>query len=118
MRELRRGPDAYRADEWILGQTAFVEQLRAEAEAVLTAHAHYAGSPWTASCKESARPSASRPAPAGGGRTAPVSRAREGIAYLWTTVLGQAGRPLTATLGVPAQSIYGAAAHGRAARPR
>jgi len=47
-----------------------------------------------------------------------VGGAGEGIAYLWTTVFGQAGRPLTATLGVSAQSIYGAAARGCAARPR
>ena len=47
-----------------------------------------------------------------------VGGAGEGIAYLWTTVFGQAGRPLTATLGVSAQSIYGAAARGCAARPQ
>jgi hypothetical protein len=50
-----------------------------------------------------------------GGRTARVSRAREGIAYLWLTVLGHAGRPLAAPLGVRPQNVYRAAAQGAAA---
>jgi hypothetical protein len=50
-----------------------------------------------------------------GGRTAWVSRAREGIAYLWVTVLGHAGRPLAAPLGIRPQNVYRAAAEGAAA---
>jgi hypothetical protein len=50
-----------------------------------------------------------------GGRTARVSRARAGIAYLWVTVLGHAGRPLAAPLGIRPQNVYRAAAQGAAA---
>jgi chromosomal replication initiation ATPase DnaA len=45
-----------------------------------------------------------------GGRTARVSRARAGIAYLWVTVLGHAGRPLAGPLGIRPQNVYRAAA--------
>jgi hypothetical protein len=50
-----------------------------------------------------------------GGRTARVRRAQEGIAYLWVTVLGHAGRPLAAALGIRPQNVYRAAAQGEAA---
>jgi len=41
------------------------------------------------------------------------TRARAGIAYLWVEVLGHAGRPLAASLGVRPQSVYRAAMRGR-----
>jgi hypothetical protein len=49
----------------------------------------------------------------GGGRSSQVTHARAGIAYLWVEVLGHAGRPLAASLGVRPQSVYRAAARGR-----
>ena len=49
------------------------------------------------------------------GGTRCASQAREGIAYLWTTVLGHPGRPLAPVLGVRPQNVYRAAAHGQAA---
>jgi hypothetical protein len=110
---LRRGREAYLGDARVLGGTDFVTQLR---QAVETAEAprptqmaldtlvarvcHHVGI---------------APAALGaGGRTAPVSQARAGIAYLWVTVLGHPGRPLAPVLGIRSQNVYRAAAQGRA----
>ncbi len=51
---------------------------------------------------------------AGGGRRADVTRARNGIAYLWVGRLGQSGRRLAPVLGIAPQSVYRAAARGAA----
>ncbi len=51
-----------------------------------------------------------------GSRRAAVSRARDGIAYLWGEVLGHPGRPLAPVLGVRPQAVYQAVARGREAR--
>jgi putative transposase len=109
---LRRGREAYLGDERILGGSAFVEALRrtvaardpgprrrvALAALVATVCRHVGVPPG---------------ALAAGGRTRPVSRAREGIAYLWTTMLGHPGRPLAPVLGIRPQNVYRAAAQGR-----
>ena len=119
VRELRRGREAYLADERILGQTAFVEQIRTEAEAALTAQARYARVPLAKLLAQVCAAVGIAPETlAGGGRPAALSRAREGIAYLWTGVLGRPGRPLAAVLGVRPQAIYAAAARGRTAREK
>ena len=110
---LRRGREAYQGDERVLGSSEFVEQLR--------------------------RTMADRPAPrlpgltldalvirvcrhvgivpahlVAGNRRPAASRAREGIAYLWTEVLGHPGRPLAPILGIRPQNVYRAAAQGQA----
>jgi hypothetical protein len=46
-----------------------------------------------------------------------LSRARQGIAYLWTEVLGHPGRPLASALGIRPQSLYEAAARGKERAP-
>ena len=43
-----------------------------------------------------------------------VTRARNGIAYLWVGRLGRSGRRLALVLGVAPQSVYRAAARGAA----
>ncbi len=48
-----------------------------------------------------------------GSRRAAVTRARDGIAYLWVEVLGHPGRPLAPVLGVRPQADYQAATRGR-----
>jgi len=117
VRELRRGREAYLGDERILGGTAFVDQVRAEAEAALTAQGRYARvSLATLLAQVGAAVGVPPQALAGGGRAAAFSRAREGIAYLWTGILGRPGRPLAAALGVRPQAIYAAATRGRAGR--
>jgi REP element-mobilizing transposase RayT len=117
VRALRRGREAYVGDERILGQTAFVEQIRAEAEAALAAHTRYRRITLDTVLQRVGAAVGVAPASlTGGGRAPALSRAREGIAYLWTAVLGRPGRALAAALGARPQSIYAAAARGRAAR--
>ena len=54
----------------------------------------------------------------GGGRRPAVSRARAGIAYLWTEFFGRSGRALPPVLGVQPAAVYAAARRGRADRMR
>ena len=54
-------------------------------------------------------PQGRRPELQGGGRTPQHTRARAGIAYLWTAVLGRPGRPLAPVLGVFPAAVYKAA---------
>jgi hypothetical protein len=110
---LRRGREAYLLDERVLGDSAFVEQLRRAAEraeaprpAQLSLDALVA--------RVCAQVGIVPSALAAGGRIAQASRARAGIAYLWLTVLGHPGRPLAPVLGVRPQNVYRAAAQGRA----
>lgn len=117
VRELRRGREAYVGDERVLGQSAFVEQIRAEAEAALATQARYRRITLDAVLQRvCASINVDPESLSGGSRARALSRAREGIAYLWTAVLGRPGRPLAAPLGVRPQSIYTAATRGRAAR--
>jgi hypothetical protein len=112
---LRRGRESYLGDERILGSSAFVAELQHAAEA--TALRHHPQLTLDALvarvCREVGIPSAHL---AAGTRRPAASRARTGIAYLWTEVLGHPGRPLAPVLGVRPQAIYQAAARGRPAR--
>ncbi len=96
----------------VLGGTAFVEQLRREIEAALPPRAPRL-------TREALMGRVCRHvgiAPEvllGGGGSSQVTRARAGIAYLWVEVLGHAGRPLAASLGVRPQSVYRSAMRGR-----
>ena len=113
---LRRGREAFLGDERILGSSEFVEHLqrtvadraappptRLSLEALLARVCRHVGLPPAHLAAGTRRPAA--------------SRAREGIAYLWTEVLGHAGRPLAPVLGIRPQNVYRAAAQGRAAAP-
>ena len=110
--DIRRGREAYLGDERILGRSAFVEALRRTvAERDTPPRPRVALAALVARvCRHVGVPP---PALAVGGRTRPASRAREGIAYLWTTVLGYPGRPLAPLLGIRPQNVYRAAAQGR-----
>lgn len=110
---LRRGREAYQGDERVLGSSAFVDHLRR----TLTDRA----TPGRAQISLDAivarvcRHVGTTPvALAAGGRPQRASRAREGIAYLWTEVLGHPGRPLAPVLGIRPQNVYRAARQGRA----
>ncbi len=87
---LRRGREAYLSDERILGSTDFVEQLRRDVAARERAHrpALTLERLIRRVCRHIDIAPANLP---GGSRRPAVSRAREGIAYLWTAL---AGRPL------------------------
>ncbi len=115
VRELRRGREAYVADERILGQPALVQKIRGEA--ALAAPARYRRVTMDRVRHRVCTSLGLAPeALVGGGRARALSRARAGIAYLCTGALGRPGRPLAEGLGVRPQSVYAAAARGRAAR--
>jgi REP element-mobilizing transposase RayT len=113
--ELRRGREAYLGDERILGSTDFVDRMRQTAET--RASQRRARLTLTSLLHRVCRHVGLAPTQlAAGSRTAPVSRAREGLAYLWIERLGHPGRPLAPVLGTSPQAVYLAAARGQAAR--
>ena len=95
-----------------------MEQVRREAEAALAAPRRRPVALDAVVRRVCAAVSVAPEAVAGGGRRPALSRAREGIAYLWIEGLGRPGRPVAAALGVRPQSLYAAAARGRAKRAR
>jgi REP element-mobilizing transposase RayT len=107
---LRRGREAYQADERILGSSAFVEDYRRAVAASSPTPPRLSLEALIARvCRHVAVP---RTALAGGGRTPALTRARAGIAYLWVEVLGRSGRALAPTLGVHPSAIPKAARRG------
>src|SRR5574341_1576364 len=113
---LRRGREAFLGDERVLGSSEFVEQMRRTlADRAALPPARLPLETLLARvCRHVGLPPAHLTA---GTRRQAASRAREGIAYLWTEVLGHAGRPLAPVLGIRPQNVYRAAAQGRAAAP-
>ena len=117
VKALRRGREAYAGDERILGSAAFVETLQ---QTLRPAAPAPGGAPALADLVQRVCTSLQlHPASLqGGGRKPAVSRARAGIAYLWTEVFGRSGRALTPVLGVRPAAVYAAARRGRANRTR
>jgi hypothetical protein len=114
---LRRGREAYRGDERILGGSEFVEHLRQQVEAQQSARPR--GLSLARLCGTVCRQVGIAPTLLPGGTRRPaVSRAREGIAYLWVTRAGRAARPLAPVLGVSPQAVYAAAQRGQRAAAR
>ena len=112
---LRRGREAYRGDERILGRSAFVEQLQ-QAEAPATP-GRGPRLPLDALTARVCRQVGLGPVGLeGGGRHGAVARARAGIAYLWVEGGGHPARPLAPVLGVSPQAVYQAVARGRVDR--
>ncbi len=113
---LRRGREAYVADERVLGSPAFVDALRA---AVARGDAPVRR---PALARLLAAVAAAEGLPpeslAGAGRPPRVARARAGAAYLWCRRAGQSGRILAAALGCSHQAVYAAATRGEAAAAR
>ena len=116
---LRRGREAYLADERILGDSAFVAECLQAAEA-RSPHPFPARRLDAATfLRKLGRAVGLRPtALAGGGRTSTLAQARAGLAYLWMEVLGRSGRELAAALGVPPQTVYQAAKRAQATAER
>ncbi len=110
---LPHGREAFRSDERILGQPDFLEQvLRQLDNAQTTAQRHRTvtlESLLIAVCTDQ---QITREAITGGGRLPAVSRAREGLAYLWVECLGRSGRQLAQTIGLRPESVYKAARRG------
>ena len=114
---LRRGREAYRGDERILGSSAFVEQLQ-QAGASASPVRGPALSVETLTARVCRQVGLGPAGLAGGGRHTAVARARAGIAYLWVEVGGHPARPLAPLLGVSPQAVYQAVARGREDRAR
>jgi REP element-mobilizing transposase RayT len=111
---LRRGREAYLADERILGSSEFVETVRESLQATARSPRDrrpladlIAGVCAVTGCS----PTALRQ----GSRIRAVAHAREGIAYLALEIEGYPGRMLAEPLGVHQPSVYKAAQRGRAA---
>jgi chromosomal replication initiation ATPase DnaA len=113
---LSRGREAYAADERVLGCGDFVEELcrqveRQEAQRRMLSRR----APNLATLSERvAKASNLLPqALVGGGRNRNISRARDGLAYLWVEVLGRSGRELARALHIQPVSICRAVQRGR-----
>ena len=105
--DLRRGREAYRSDERVLGSSAFVEALLEEADAQLKGRYRQIELPKLK--KRIAKDmGVSSHALAGGGRSENVSRARAVLCYVWMHYLGKSGRVLAEELGVSPQAVYAA----------
>jgi putative transposase len=106
--ELRRGRERFASNERILGAEAFVRRTLAELEPT---------QPGTdletlidLVCTRERLPTEALRGP-GGPRS--ITRARRGLAYLWTLVLGKSGRQLAKRLAVCPSAVYQAARKGR-----
>ena len=111
VQELRRGREQYMGDERILGGTAFVEAIRREVETRETPRRPLP----TIEVVEGAVCRAAGVAVeqlSGQSRTRPVSRAREGAAYLWGMLAGQSLRLLARRYGISPQAVHRAAQRG------
>jgi hypothetical protein len=111
---LRRGREAYRGDERILGSTDFVEAMRQAVQRAEPGRGlRMSLSALVARiCRETGIAPATLQQ---GSRRASVARAREGIAYLAIDRYGYPAVALREYLGVGAPSIVKAAQRGRAA---
>jgi hypothetical protein len=115
VRELRRGREAYMADERVLGKSEFVESLLREVEAAeFLRRAANEKVPDLATLTRKVAQAArvAQEALVGGGRRREISRARDGLAYLWVEALGRSGRQLAQHLRVRPESVYKGARRG------
>ena len=106
--ELRRGRERFTSNERILGAEGFVRRALSELEQ----------QPPGIDLERlielvCERESLSTEALRERGGPRRVSRARSGLAYLWTLVLGKSGRQLARRLAVSPSSVYEAASKGR-----
>jgi hypothetical protein len=107
--ELRKGRERFSSDERILGSSRFVESTLAQMGGGRRARLGL-DELIEAVCRAIG---ISADAVAGPGRPRPVSRARRGIAYLWTQHFGRSGREIAARLGLSPSSVHQAARLGR-----
>ncbi len=105
--KLRRGREAYRSDERVLGSSSFVERVLEEGQAEAAARRSRVDLA-TLSMRICDEKGVSLEALGEGGRTEAVSRARAILSYVWTRHLGRSGRALAQELGVSPQAVYAA----------
>jgi len=119
--DLRRGREAFSADERILGRSEFVEQMLRDIEreeARRDRIARRAPSLQDLVQRVSREATVTIEALLGGGRRPEIVKARDGLAYLWVEVLGRSGRTLALELQIRPESVYKAARRGHAERAR
>ncbi len=117
VQSLRRGREAYAADERVLGGSEFVESLRHEAEQRERTNLRRRGPDLETLIRKVAKAAHFRPgALIGGGRGRALTRARDGLAYLWVEGLGRSGRELARALAIQPVSVYRAAHRGHERR--
>jgi putative transposase len=111
---LRRGREQYVSDERVLGGSEFVEGLLKEAEKDLEERGKLLRQ-WDVKklveiiCdKMGAEPHQL----GGGGKMLPVTRAREGICYLWVKKMRRSGGELARSIGMKTVTVYEAAVRG------
>lgn len=112
---LKKGREMFLSDERVLGGANFVGALVREAERV-EEEKRALSKKWSLTAlveKVCAGQKINEVALSGSGKTPSVSRAREGICFLWTKKLGQNGRELTRVLGMKPATVYQAARRGQ-----
>ena len=109
---LRRGREAYRSDERVLGSSSFVESILKEAE-IQWEGKYRRVDLATLKKRISHDMGISLESLTGGGRTLPLSRARAVLSYVWVLYLGRSGRVLARELGVSPQAVYAASSRVR-----
>jgi len=118
---LRRGREAFLADERVLGSSEFVETLLQEADRTERQRIRLrAQAPELSALihKVAAAAHLSPAALTGGGRARTLARARDGLAYLWVEVLGHSGQTLARALALHPVSVYRAARRGQEERAK
>jgi chromosomal replication initiation ATPase DnaA len=110
---LRRAKEVVAGDTRVLGTGDFVERLWREANRPQQPQASRLS--LTTILARVCRQTGITPEElAGGSRRPAVTRARNGIAYVWVGKLGHSGRRLAPVLGIAPQTVYRAAARGAA----
>ena len=102
--EIRRGREAYSADERVLGSSRFVERLLKEAEETEPRVRPTVGLA-TLGRRIARKMGLTWEALSGRGRSREQSRARSVLAYVWVRHLGGSGRELSRALGVSPQAV-------------
>ncbi|MGH7820920.1 MAG: transposase [Candidatus Binatia bacterium] len=113
--KLKRGREAFRAKDRILGTESFLQDVVRRAESRIVTPAEAAGAPafetlLSAICSAAGVPVANVVSQC---RLRSACRARDGLACLWIECLGRSARELAAALGVRRSPLYRAARRGR-----
>jgi putative transposase len=111
LHEVEKGRERFRSDERILGSGAFVDSVLREVPREAPKSPDLA----MIIARVCAHLGVSRDAIRGEGRSRSICRAREGVSYLWTVVLGHSRRALARFLGVAESSLQAVAKRGAAA---
>jgi hypothetical protein len=113
VKELRRGREAFSADERILGSSEFVGGTLKQLQSIAT-EARSTDPSFdllvTKVCKETGL---TREALTSGSRFREHIRARDGLAYLWIECLGRSGRELARQINIRPESTCRAGRRGR-----